>query len=187
MAQSAIDICNRALLKVGAASITALTDNSPEARACNLAYDATRRAALRRHPWNFAITRTTLAPDATEPDHDYDYQFTLPSDCLRVLRPAESGLDWKIEGRKILTNDGDTLYLRYVKDVTDPTQFDSAFYDYLSVALAVEIVEKLTQSNTKKQALNEEHRAMVREARRTDAIEGGPDEAAESDWLTARY
>lgn len=104
MAQSAIDICNSALSMVGAASIMSLTDNSREARVCNLQYDSNRRDELRKHYWNFALKRIVLAPDSAAPAFDFAYQFTLPSDCLRVVIPNDAFLDWTLEGRKILTN-----------------------------------------------------------------------------------
>lgn len=186
MAQSVIDCCNSALQRVGAASILSLDDNSPEARACAVAYDSNRRDELRRHPWNFAIKRAVLAPDSTAPAFDYTYAFTLPTDCLRILRPPTSDLDWQVEGRKILTNDSATLYLRYISDVEDCAQWDATFYSVTAIALAIDIVEKLTQSNAKKQALVQEYNDEIRYAHRVDAIESGPEDAADDDWWNAR-
>jgi len=186
MAQSAVDACNSALQRVGAAAIVSLADNSPEARECSRAYDSTRRTEMRRYPWNFASKRVTLAPDATAPDHDYDYQFTLPTDCLRVRRPNDAQLDWKIEGRKILTNGGNVLYLAYVADIEDVAQWDSAFYEVFATALAIKLVDRLTTSNVKKSTLKDDYKAEVSAARLADAFESGPDEPPEDDWITAR-
>lgn len=187
MAQSVVDICNSALQRVGAASILSISDNSPEARACAIAYDSNRRDELRKHSWNFSIKRAVLAPDTTAPAFDYDYAFTLPSDCLRVLRPATANLDWLIEGRKILTNDSNVLYLRYIADIDDVAQFDPSFYNVVAVALAVDICEKLTQSNTKKQMLTQEYKDAVAAARKVDSFESGPEDAADDTWWLARY
>jgi hypothetical protein len=187
MAQSVVDCCNSALQRVGATTILSLSDNSPEARACSVAYDSNRRDELRKHTWNFAIKRAVLAPDSTAPAFDFKYAFTLPSDCLRVLRPATADLDWQIEGRKILTNDSTTLNLRYVADIEDAAQWDPSFYNVVSTSLAVDIVERLTQSNVKKSALITDYKDAIGDAKRIDAIESGPDEAAEDDWLLARY
>lgn len=186
MAQSVVDICNSALQRVGASTILSISDNSPEARACSVAYDSNRRDELRRHKWNFAIGRVVLAPDATAPAFDYTYAFTIPTDCLRVLRPSTPGLDWQIEGRKILTNWSNVLNLRYIRDVTDVSQFDSSFYNVIAAALAVDIVEKLTQSNTKKGALVKEYDEAVVAAQRVNAFESGPAEAPDDDWWIAR-
>jgi len=186
MAQSVVDICNSALQRVGATTILSISDNSPEARACSVAYDSNRRDELRKYKWNFAISRVVLAPDATAPAFDYTYAFSLPSDCLRVLRPPTPGLDWQVEGRKILTNYDDILNLRYIKDVTDVTQFDAAFYNVVVAALAVDIVERLTQSNVKKRNLVEEYNDAVVMAKRVNAFEAGPEDAPDDDWWIAR-
>lgn len=186
MPQTQIDLCNSALQRVGATTITSLTDNSPEARACVVAYDSNRRSELRKYKWNFAITRAILTPDTTAPAFDYAYQFTLPTDCLRVLRPNTEDLDWNIEGRKILTNDGSTLQLRYIADVTNEALFDSVFYDVLAAALAVDLVERITQSNTKKQLLMAEYKDLVNMGRRVNAIETGPEDPPDDGWWTVR-
>lgn len=186
MTQSVIDCCNSALQRVGAASILSLSDNSPEARACSVAYDSNRRDELRKHSWAFAIKRAVLSPDATAPAFDFTYAFTLPTDCLRVLRPPTPNLDWMIEGRKILTNDGDTLYLRYIADIEDAAQWDPSFYNVVAGALAVDICERLTQSNQKKQVLEQQYELDVRMARRVNAFEAGPDDAPDDDWWIAR-
>ena len=187
MAYSAVDLCNSALSRLGANTITSFGDNSPEARQCALAYDTNRRDELRRNRWNFAITRVVLAPDSLAPVFDFKYQFTIPANCLRVIRPAITDLDWKIEGRKILTNDSDTLYLRYIADVEEVPQFDASFTSVLTISLAADMCEKLTQSTTKKRQLNEEYDDALREARRMNAFEAGPDDAPDDDWLLARY
>lgn len=187
MAQTAIDCCNSALQRVGATTIMSLLDNSPEARACSVAYDSNRRDELRKHPWNFAVTRVVLAPDATAPAFDYEYQFTLPTDCLRILRPSQYDLDWKIEGRKILSNYDNPLYLRYIADITDPTLWDASFYNVMAASLAADICERLTQSNTKKQLLMQEYMDAVRIARRMDAFESGPEESSDDSWWIARF
>lgn len=186
MAQTAVDCCNSALQRVGATTIMSLSDNSPEARACSVAYDSNRRDELRKHPWTFAITRAQLAPDATAPAFDYKYQFTMPSDCLRILRPADYDLDWVVEGRKILTNNDTVLNVRYIVDVTDPTQWDPNFYNVVAGALAVDICERLTQSNTKKQMLVQQYESDVRMARRMNAFEAGPTTPVDDPWWIAR-
>ena len=186
MAQTVIDICNSALQRVGAASILSLGDNSPEARACSIAYDSNRRDELRRHRWNFALSRVILAPDSVAPLFDYTYAFTLPANCLRVIRPNTDNLDWQIEGRKILTNDGNVIYLRYLADIEDASMFDASFYNVVSAALAVDICEKLTQSNTKQDKLESAYRSAVLMAKRVDAFESGPEDAADDAWWLVR-
>ncbi len=60
MATSDVEICNSALQKLGAETITTLADNSRRASLCNRQYDKIRKKLLRAHPWNFAIKRAAL-------------------------------------------------------------------------------------------------------------------------------
>lgn len=184
---SEVGICNRALQKLGADRITSLTQDSRNARSCNALYESLRDAELRAHPWSFAVTRTTLAPDATAPEFDYDYAFSVPSDCLRVLKSNDPYLDWQFESNKILTNEGDTIYVRYIKRVEDPNAFDSLFIEALASRLAMELCEELTQSNQKAQLIRDDYKNTIREARRNNAIERLSDEPPEDTWVLARY
>lgn len=183
---SVVGICNRGLQKLGADRITSLTQDSRNARSCNALYEIVRDAELRAHPWSFAVKRVVLAPDSTTPAFDYDYSFTLPSDCLRVLPPNDSDLDWRIEGGAILTNYGDSLNLRYIARITDPNLFDPLFMESLASRIAVELCEELTQSNQKGQGVRDDYKQAIREARRNNAIEKMSDEPPEDPWVTAR-
>lgn len=174
-APSVVDVCNSALQKLGAVSITALTDNSVNARECSRAFDGNRRSEIRKHPWRFAIKRQVLSPLATPPAFDYLYQFQLPADCLRVIQPNDPTLEWVVEGRTILTNDSNVLNLRYLADIEDPTQWDSNFYDMIAVSLAMDLCERLTTSPAKKQLLMKEYDDLLAEARRNNAFERAPE------------
>jgi len=198
MAQSITGIANRALQLLGAGSILNLTDNTPEARECTRTYDPCRRAELRKQVWNFATTRAVLAPDVAAPAFDYAYQFSLPVDCVRIILPNDPCLDWKLEGRKILTNaqqspDGTSnsasapvLNLNYVVDVQDPTMFDPLFAEALSAAMAKAMCERLTQSNQKKSDAEQAYRDALDEAKHADALESLPADAPDDDWWLAR-
>ena len=56
---SVVDICNEAMDLLGAATITALTENSKEARLCNRRFETVRDAVLRAHTWNVATVSYT--------------------------------------------------------------------------------------------------------------------------------
>lgn len=61
------DIANRALQRVGATRIGALTDNTKNAKEVAFCYDKLRRAELRRNCWRFAIRRTIVRAVGTAP------------------------------------------------------------------------------------------------------------------------
>ncbi|OGT79394.1 MAG: hypothetical protein A3J35_04335 [Gammaproteobacteria bacterium RIFCSPLOWO2_02_FULL_52_10] len=187
---SETEICNRALQKLGAGRITSLTQDSANARSCNVAYEPIRDAELRAHPWSFSVKRVQLAALATAPTFYFDNQFQLPSDFLRLL-PRDrfdnlADLDWTIEGRNLLTDDAAPLDVRYVAKITDPNTMDALFREALSSKIAYELCEEITQSNTKKEAARTDYIMVIREARRINAIEKTAEYLPEDEWLTAR-
>lgn len=182
---SEVGICNRGLQILGAARIVSLTEDTKNARECNTAYEPLRDAELRRHPWSFAVARAKLAPNATGPVFGPAYQYTLPADCLRIL-PNNEVDDWQIEGRNLLTDDGATLELRYVQQVVDPNIFDALFREALSARIAYELCERITQSNTKKQAAKNAYQEAVAAAKKANAIERVSADFPEDPWLAAR-
>ncbi len=187
---SVVDVCNRALQKLGAERIISLTQNSVSARACNLAYEPVRDAELRSHTWNFSIKRASLAADAAAPEYGFDYQYTLPSDCLRLLpndyNEGAYSSDWKVEGRKILTDEDAPLEIRYIARITDTTQYDPLFNEALSCKLAMEMCEELTQSNSKRELAYKEYTNTMRDARRMNAFENNPAEQQTDGWVSTR-
>jgi hypothetical protein len=191
---SDVQIANRALAKLGDKTIVSLTENSNQARAVNECYTLVRQGELRRHPWHFAKRRAQLAASVDTPAFDYVYAYPLPADCLRVLMPMpdsesvqyDGKVDWKIEGRSILSNEQGPLSIVYLADVTDPNEFDAAFIDVFASRLAVEVAHRLTGSTEKRKMAQEEYRGALLEARRMNAFEQFSVERPMDDWEIAR-
>src|SRR6185503_12979564 len=81
------------------------------------------------------VTSITGTPAAgtirLSPAFDYSYLYSLPTDCLRVMEINDVPPpwdNWRIEDRKILSDEGTSLRLRYIYDVTDYTKMDAMFY-----------------------------------------------------------
>lgn len=184
---SVIDICNNALDKLGHQSIMSLTDGNKAAKLCNRNWTSARDKVLRDHPWNFAVKRAALAPITTAPAFGFGREFKLPTDCLRLIEVLDhhSG-EYQVEGESILAN-GTVLYIRYVRRVEDPNTYDSLFCDAVSLALAIDMCESLTQSSTKEQWLTEKYREAIQRAKFIDAQENPPSSFEEDEWLAVRY
>ncbi len=161
MAISEVDICNQALMKLGAKPrINALTEDSDNARLCNTFYDSVRDAVLRSHPWNCAIERKQITALATDPIADYDKQYQLPTNpwCLRVLQVGtiiQQPVRWTVEGRKLLT-DINSPKLVYIKRITDTNEFDTLLVDVLVLKLALKMAMPLTNSGSIQKGLIDE-------------------------------
>lgn len=184
------DIANAALDKLGIGGITAMDEDSVPARACLRVYARLRRAELRKHVWNFARTQVQLPADSDVPLFDFNYQYQLPPDWLRMLPPHvavnSTTFDWQIMGRKILSNDVAPLNLNYVRDVTDVNTMDDLFRDALAARMAQEMCEELTQSNTKQELAKAAYKDAMSEAKKINAFENVSAEAPEDEWVTVR-
>tara|TARA_S200002703_G_scaffold30583_2_gene26554 strand:- start:72 stop:635 length:564 start_codon:yes stop_codon:yes gene_type:complete len=184
---------------LGAATITSLTENSKEARLCNRRFSTVRDAVLRSHPWNTAVTRAEIASDSVAPAFGFTYQYTMPTDpyCLRVLSFWNSNVDneiaaydsqvmYKIEGRKILSNEG-TCKITYIGRVTDTEQFDPMLSNTIAHRLAADTAYAITGSTTVAQQMQQLYEFRLREARSMDGMEGYPDKIIADDFVNIRF
>ncbi len=168
---SVVDICNGALNQLGASTILSLTEDSKNARLCNARYTQVRDAVFRSHPWNCLQKRVQLAADSDAPTWGFTKQYTLPADCLRVLTILDYDADYKIEGRKILT-DNSTMKILYVSRIEDPNEYDELLRETLSAALAADIAYAITSSNPVAVNMYNLYKEKLKEARFVDATEG---------------
>jgi hypothetical protein len=199
MAASQIQIINLAIHKLGAGRITALTDGSKPARVMTDIYDLVRQAELRRSRWNFSIARASLGALAAVPAFGFGYAYQLPADYLSLIQagdtlaaPALSNYvtddnsQWSIESGQILTDLTAPLRIRYVRNVTDETQFDALFVMALAARLAYEACEEITGANTKKDAAANDYTEALKQAVRANAIERAPVAIADDSWMVGR-
>lgn len=177
-----LDIINAALVSLGAAPVQDLNATA-QALAAAAFWPLVLPATLRSHPWNFAITRQTLAAEAAAPDHGYSTAFKLPSDWIRTLSTSED--DYKMEAGKILCN-ASSLQLRYVSLVEDPARFDALFADALAAHLAAKLAYPLTKSASQADVCWSAYKEILRLARSVDALEEPADDFEESSLITAR-
>ena len=180
------DICNSALIKVGAEPIISLSDDNKRGRACAKLYPTLRDDMLSAHPWNFAIKRVELAKLVAVPLYDYTAAFQIPSDSLRVLTTIlQHDEDWKVEGRTILAN-ATSMKIKYLSRVTDTTLYPPYFREALSSRIAVDLGYHLAQSAALVERLHALYETRIRDARSFDAQEGAPDAIESEEWLQAR-
>jgi hypothetical protein len=168
---SIVDICNGALNQLGATTILSLTEDSKNARLCNSRYTQVRDALFRSHPWNCLQKRIELAADSIAPAWGFSYQYTLPADCLRLLVILDYDSNYKVEGRKVLSNTS-SMKILYVARVTDPNEYDELLRETLSAALGADIAYGVTSSNPVTQNMYTLFQNKLRDARFVDSTEG---------------
>lgn len=165
---SETDFLNDAIGQIGGVIITAMDDGSPNANWCKTFYVPLRQAALRMHHWNFAEARVELAQEAAAPAFEFAFSYALPASCLKVkeynsnLVAVDVALDpsyyytvagrFKIEGRKLLSNDG-AVKIVYVSDVDNPNLWDPLFYQALATWLASKLALAINRDSARSQKL----------------------------------
>lgn len=196
---SQISICNRALGKLGAATIISIDDDDPKAVALKVAYPIVRDAELRRRRWRFALTRASLVADSVAPAFGFARRFPLPADCLRVIQIGQYDLGpnmtdyrvgptelWSLEERAILTNLAAPLPLRHIRRIEDEGLFDACFVEAFASRLAYENCYRITQSNERETSCLRDYRMAISDARSTNALEAAPNEPTDDTWMMAR-
>jgi hypothetical protein len=196
---SQVEIANRALTKLGAARIISFGDDNKQARAVQSMFTIVRDAELRAHVWSFAVKRSSLAALVSTPDWGFEYEYELPSDCLRLLQvndffqgPSmddyrnQSTAEYMLESNKILTNYAAPLKIRYIKREQDTAQWDSTFVEAVACRLAAEMAEDLTQSNQKKDAAWKEYDQALMAAIRSGAVEQQHQDMPDDSWVLSR-
>lgn len=176
---SQVQIINVALSRLGANAITSLTDGTTEQQLAVNLWDVSRQATLRDHPWNFAITEVELSAVVDGDTRNYSYAYQIPADCLRLLEVYEDR-DFKLASRRILS-DNSTCTVKYVKDVTDTTEWDSLFVDVMAQRLAAEMAYALTKSQATADTNFTLYERKVAKARFVDASEDVGDAIGQTD------
>jgi len=168
---SVVEICNGSLNQLGATTILSLTEDSKNARLCNQRYSQVRDAVFRSHPWNCLQKRVELAADTTAPAWGFSFAYTLPADCLRLLRILDYDSNYKVEGRKILSNTS-SMKILYIGRITDPNEYDESLRETLSAALGADIAFAVTSNNQTASNMYNLFQDKLKDARFIDSTEG---------------
>lgn len=184
MSTTAVAICSNALLRLGAAPISSFDEGDPQGsniehvRMASNLWEAVRRAVLRSATWNCAVKRVVLSPDTDAPAFGFAYQFLRPSDWLRTITVGRDECDrhrYRMEGLRFLS-DEPAVPLVYVFDNDNPATWDSALVGAMEIAMAQAMAYPVTNSTSLRDALGEELRNVLAQARNVD----GQDEPAET-------
>ena len=117
MANSKFDICNKALVLVGANTITSFNQATTESKVANNLYESTLENLLTRCRWRFASKQKQLSKNTTNPDARYKSSYAMPNDALVIhtITVSDDVIKYDIYGGNIFTNttSSDTLISDY--------------------------------------------------------------------------
>jgi hypothetical protein len=166
-----IDLCSKALGKIGACGIVSFDEGTPEADLAGSFYPVVKARLLSSFPWSFATRSAGLARVAGGGLLGYGACFALPNDFLSVVK-VSPGVPYKIASGRLCSNAA-AVALTYVADVDEaamPPVFTSAFV----YALAAEFSISLLDDSAKFALFHKLSNTELKEARFLDSAQESP-------------
>lgn len=176
MTYTSISLCSKALLKIGASTITSFEEGTAEAEVAANLYPYIRDGLLSSYPWSFAVVQVRLARLETAPLADYNYSYLLPGDFLRIVSAGSGGkgrgLEYRIVEDCLHTNLPE-VNLTYIYR-PDENIYPAYFCEALINKLAFEFCIPLTESSSRAEFLSKIAEDSVSRARSIDAQQATP-------------
>jgi len=197
MATTAVKICNIALSRIGASqTINDLDEASTEAGVCKLFYEHVRDSVLEDFTWPFAQKYFTLNLIEEEPNEDWLYKYSYPTDCIRAIRivsgvsrvdapliPFNIGND---DSGRVVFTDAEDAVLQYTSRYEDPVRFSPSFADALSWRLAYEIAMPLSVEQSIRNTAWQLYRTAIMKSETNAANEPNYDTEREAEYIRGR-
>jgi hypothetical protein len=150
MAITDVSLCSRALVGLGAGSISSFDEESDRATICRETYPGMKAALLSKYAWRFLMTKKLLTRDAVAPIGEWTYSYIVPGEALSgaahaVFYSAENKLAanrYELFGRRIYTDEA-VVYVDFVAD--QPESAWPAYFQQLMVyAFRAEVAFAIT-------------------------------------------
>lgn len=181
-----VEICNKALVSLGADTILDITEDSENARKLNVIYEPTLHDLLRIHPWNFAQKRASLAQLTTTPAFGYSYYYQLPSDYERMVSiNNQTTIDYVIENGKLACSESSANII-YTAYISDANLYDSNFKEVFSARLAAELAYPIIGSRALSEDFWKLYQIKLSRAISADSQEGKPQKFERNYWKESR-
>jgi len=184
---SIVQICNLALTRIGADTITSLTDGTREANLCNTLYDDIAEEVMSEGEWTSCTFRATLNQTTNTPVYDYSYEYQLPTNprllkIITIQNEIDENLDYSIEEDKLLTDDS-VVKIKYIGFVEDSASYGPYLKKAIVSRMAYELAYTLTGSVSVSDRLYRKYEDDLRTALANDGQQG-PSPVINSDDLT---
>jgi len=154
MADSKFDICNKALVLVGANTISSFTQNTTESKVANQLYESTLENLLTRCRWRFASKQAQLSKNTANPDARYDSSYALPSDAhiIHTVTVGDDIIKYDRYGQNLFTNttSSDTVIADYTFQPSE-----SIFPPYFKQTLVFELASLFAGAIARNDQLSE--------------------------------
>lgn len=173
MSFSSIDLCSRALNKIGAESIVSFEEGTPEAEICGSLYDTLKQKLLSVFEWSFAmaVKKLNRVIDGSENEEAFGNAFALPPDFLRAVGMVPD-VSYRIVGNYLYTDAGE-VKLKYIANVGEE-YFSPIFISAFIYLMAAELSISLLNDTSKYSLFYRLFVTELREAKNLDSRQDTP-------------
>lgn len=169
---SAIDICNRGLIFIGAEPITSFDDGTTEASVAANVYEDVVQSSLCNARWRFATNQQTLNRLTDAPTARYDLAYQQPNDTLIIhaITVNDNPIEYQIYGDMIYadTTTTDTVVADYTFRQTEEF-FPSYFVMAVAYGLAQVFATSIARDGSLTQTMASLADRAMRKARSVDS------------------
>lgn len=169
---TAIDICNRGLIFIGAEPITSFDDGTTEARVAANIYEDVVQTSLTNARWRFATNQETLNRLTDAPTARFDLAYQQPNDTLIIhaITVNDNPIEYQIYGDMIYadTTTTDTVVADYTFRQTEEF-FPSYFVMAVAYGLAQVFATSIARDGSLTQTMATLADAAMRKARSVDS------------------
>jgi len=206
---NAVNICNRALAKLGGAddtiTIETLGDGTRTSDLCDLLYTPSRKEVQIRGLWQEIMYYADLGDESAFAGEkaDWLYAFDLPDECLHVTKQTNEQLHrmeypFEVKQNVLFTNilsntAGTSAYIEYIKNETDGNKFSEEQAVCIVTKLAAELAPRIVKGDwgfrRREEFLREFEELILPTARGTSQSQGYHNEAeleSHYGWLGGR-
>jgi len=188
-AQSAIDVCSRALILVGAEPITSFDDGNNEALIASNMYEDVARASLLNTRWRFSTDQAVLNRLSDAPTGRFDAAYQLPSGWLmtHVVTVNDTPIEYQTYGDKLFCDQSANSEL--VLDFTYRAN-EQGWPSYFTIAVEYELASvfavSLARDQSLAQLMTQQAATSMMRARNLDAQQQTTRKLSTSRFITNR-
>ena len=183
---TAVDVCNKALGRIGVTRITSLSDTSAAGLAVAASFSGASDWVLSNWAWSFAVRRETLyyaTEVAAGGTATGGWVYALPGDFLGLV-PDLTGT-FELEADGVVSAQAPPLEIRYVARIDAVRDWPVLFCDAVAWRLAIEVQPELAPTFLHTQ-LDAGLALAVRAARRLGAIEKKAGVQGDNVWVLSK-
>jgi hypothetical protein len=187
-ANSAIDICSRALILIGAEPITSFEDDTSEALIAGNMYEDIARTNLTSTRWRFATNQAVLNRLTDAPTGRFDSAYQLPDYLfLHAVTVRDFQIEYNVYGNKVFcdADPADILIADYTYRASE-VDWPSYFSVCVEYAMAVVFATALIRDTSLSNLMSTQYEFLMAKARSTDSQQQTTRKIVTSRFITNR-